>query len=186
MPPTGWIEADSVAPRGTKEWRQQVVRNRQAVGNAAWQAQAQNNLNLSDPEALSSWLASQGFKDERGGGRHMRNLFMGNLPSEGFGMSSPERGISMGLEAYMPDWKRWHDRALQNGKPRGVAEQAFFPWNQGGTNLGNGGEPAPYSSAATFNAPTTTNSMTGNIGSVGASSLDELKKKYLGTTLGSL
>lgn len=149
MPPAGWIEADSVAPRGTKEWRQQVVRNRQAVGNALWEAQARNQLNLSDPDAVSAFLAQQGFTDEKGGGRHMRNLFMGNLPSEGFGMSSPERGISYAMEAYMPDWKRWHDRDLQRGKTRAQAEMQY-PWAGAGT----AGVPAPVASGqGTIAAP---------------------------------
>jgi hypothetical protein len=149
----GYIPADEVAPRGTKEWRQAVVRNRGLVGNALWQAQARERLNLSDPEALSAYLAKLGFTDEVGGGRHMRNLFLGNLGSEGFGMSSPERGISYALEAYMPDWKRWHDRDLQRGRTR-VQAEANFPWAQGNT-LGDLAAPEPFNSAATFNPVST-------------------------------
>lgn len=130
MPPYGLPPpADDVAPRGTKAWRQAVNARRAAVGNSLWTQQARSGLNLSDPAALSAALAQMGITDEIGGGRHMRRYFMGDLPSEGFGMSSPERGISFALEREMPDWKQFRDRAVQLGMAPGYADNAYFPWS---------------------------------------------------------
>ena len=125
------LPADEVAPRGTKAWRQAVNARRAFMGDQLWQMQAKENLNLSDPNALSGALGRLGITPEKGGGRHLYRLFMGDLPGEGFGMSSPDRGISYGLEAYMPDWKRYHDRMLQRGVPRRDAQAQYWPWMQG-------------------------------------------------------
>lgn len=125
MPPP----ADDIAQRGTKAWRQAVMARRNWAANELWTAQARQNLDLSNPEALSRHLGTLGITPEVGGGRHMYRMFMGDLPSEGFGMSSPQRGISYALEAYMPDWKRYHDRTIQGGNPRGVTENMYFPWS---------------------------------------------------------
>jgi hypothetical protein len=121
--------ADDVAPRGTPEWRRAVDAHRQWIADQAWRAQSQRGLNLSDPEAMKAFLATLGVTNEVGGGRHAYNLFLGNLPSEGFGMSTlPGReGMSYAMEAYMPDWKRWIDRSVQGGTSRADANARFFP-----------------------------------------------------------
>lgn len=115
--PYGRPDADEVAPRGTKAWRQAVNANRRFVADSLWKMHAQGQLDLTDPQAMSRALISLGVTPEKGGGRHMYNLFLGQLPSEGFGMSTvPGReGMGYAMEAYMPDWKWNFDRARQGG-----------------------------------------------------------------------
>lgn len=134
--------ADDVAPRGTKAWRQAVNARRRGVADALWRAQHHERLNLPDPNAVSGYLSRLGITDEIGGGRHLRRLFMGDLPSEGFGMSQvPGRGnMSYAMEAYMPDWKWGRDYAIQGGHNTAPEANARFipgPW-QGAAPSGFG------------------------------------------------
>jgi hypothetical protein len=136
MPPP----ADDVAERGTKAWRQAVNARRAWTGNELWTAQARQNLNLSNMNDVTQFLASRGITNEIGGGRHALRLFTGDLPgSEGGGMGF--RGIPHAMEQYMPDWKFNLDRAIQGGQSRTDANQRFQPWQQQGQapDLSGGG-----------------------------------------------
>lgn len=109
--------ADSVAPRGTKEWRQAVAARQAWAADQVWSHQVGSGANISDKNALAQFLSTIGIEDVQGGGRHLFNLIMGNLPeSEGGGMNpDPNRDISWFLENQMPEWKQGVDRAIQGG-----------------------------------------------------------------------
>lgn len=119
--------ADEVAERGTKAWRQAVDAHRAWVGNQLWTQQATNQLNLSDPNAMKQALSGLGINNEVGGGRHAWNLFLGQLPTEGFGMSPSRPDLSYAMEAYMPSWRHDLDRAIQGGMSRTDANTRFLP-----------------------------------------------------------
>lgn len=121
--------ADDIAQRGMPAWKKAVLAHRAWAVKEGWTGQARGGLDLSNPDAMRAFWASRGITNEIGGGRHLLNLLMGNLPSEGFGMSSPERGISYAMEAYMPAWRWGRDRAVQHGMRPGFADNAYFPWS---------------------------------------------------------
>lgn len=111
----GPTPADNLFDRGTPGWKQALDPRRKWVGNELYKAQAGGRLNLSDKQAVSDFLRGLDITDEVGGGRHLRNLFLGNLGSEGFGASPIRPDLSWGMERYMPDWKQGMDRAVQGG-----------------------------------------------------------------------
>lgn len=118
--PTPWTgqgpaPADTLHPRGTKGWKQALDPRRGWAVGELWKAQAQGRLNLSDKKAVSDFLRGLDITDEVGGGRHLRNLILGNLESEGFGASPIRPDLSWAMERYMPDWKQGMDRAVQGG-----------------------------------------------------------------------
>lgn len=119
--------ADDIATRGTKEWRRAVEAHQNWVGAQGWQAQANNQVNLSDPESVKRFLATLGITNEVGGGRHAYNMFLGQLPTEGFGMSPTRPDIAYAWEENMPDWKFNLDRAIQGGMSRTDANTRFLP-----------------------------------------------------------
>jgi hypothetical protein len=159
-------EADAVAERGTKAWRQAVNARRAWLGNELWTAQARQNLNLSDMDAVKQFLMSRDVTPERGGGLHQFRLFTGDLPqSEGGGMGF--RGIPFAMEQYMPDWKFNLDRGIQGGMPRAEANQRFQPWQPRTPDLSGGGTFQLPSYAPNPTSPTGTLGTQPTLGTMG-------------------
>lgn len=111
----GPTPADMLFERGTKGWKKALTPRRKWAGDELWKAHVGRGLNLSDRDAVKEFLANElDITDEVGGGRHLMNMILGNLPDEGWG-GSGYRDTSWFMEEYMPDWKRGVDQAIQGG-----------------------------------------------------------------------
>lgn len=158
------LPADDVAPRGTKAWRMAVDARRRAVADQAWRAQAMGRLDLSDQGQMSDFLAGLGITSEIGGGRHMRRLFLGDLPSEGWGQSpvAGRGGMSMALEQYIPAWRQGLDRAIQGGHLTRDRSGMYFNPGKGGAMQWYDAFGSPAQAPATA-APMGANPMGGSL-----------------------
>lgn len=92
----------------------ELERHREWIAEQIWRAVAggQSQL-LKNPQMLSNFLAGlrpdwfkgeHGIVDQKEKGRHIRNLFLGNLEEEGWGMG--DEGYSRALDHYRPNWSR--------------------------------------------------------------------------------
>lgn len=81
-----------------------IEARRQEMGEKIWRAVASGQLNLSNQGQLQNFLSSIGLLDKKEEGRHMRNMFLGGLGEEGWGMG--DNGYSRALDEYRPNWSR--------------------------------------------------------------------------------
>lgn len=88
-----YANAENYQP-GTPQWRMANEQYRQWLGNQIWTAASNGELDPNNKAELGQFLGKYGATQEKGGGLHTYNLFMGNLGgSEG-----------NGLLKYKPSW----------------------------------------------------------------------------------
>lgn len=133
----GFSPPDDLYPRGTPGWKKALNAFRTTKVSNLYQGAERGEVNLSDKDSLDAALARMGITNEVGGGRHFRNLVLGNHQ---FGGPSNTEGVNSFLDANRPYWK-WHmDRALQGGHAvRAGANDPNFPqgsvYSPGAMNL---------------------------------------------------